>query len=335
MKCPVCPRSNIPDDAIVCPNCGVSLVPQRRVHELGLVNFNEALRLATVGATDIAICRATTAMTMDEHFLPARTLLGKLLWKRGYILEAQEQWQQAAAMAPDDEEIRRLLSEARCHVRRHLAIRVAAIALGVFIVLGLIFAMTVLPLRMVNSRLDTLSAKLDTEFQSTRAEYVRITAEAARWKQDAQVANTLAGELSKKLVGYRRLHSHTDAEYAIAVNEREHLQQNIEVIRSSLAAEHAHCKQMASQVALLGRQVKTMEAAKPLTSSELSQALTATKDAAAIVRSLGTSMNTERRCLLESLIAILRGMRPEGADKPSWENAIRHLQSELKSLEDN
>jgi len=256
MKCPVCPRSDIPDDEIVCPNCGVDLIPLRRAHELGMDNYNEALRLERVGATDIAIRCVGAALAMNEQFVPAQTLLGKLLWKKGYLREALGQWQQAAALAPDDTEISSLLSAAQRQIQRRRAGRIVALAGIAILALCLIITVVVLPLRVTSHRLNAMSSRVNNELKSTRIEYVRTAAEADRQRQEAE----------------------------------------------------------------------------RLASAKLSQALTEISDAVAASQFLRTDMRTERKHVLESLIVVLRTIRPESAEQVSVR--IAQLRDELARLRD-
>ena len=113
MKCPVCPIDPVPEGATVCPGCGTDVSPLRRIEELGAALYCEAVKLAKDDATDEAIARASGVLALDGRNAKARKLLGKLLWGKGQIREAAQQWERAAALTPDDEQLRNLVSAAR------------------------------------------------------------------------------------------------------------------------------------------------------------------------------------------------------------------------------
>ena len=168
MKCPVCPQSDIPDGAAECPSCGTDLLPIQRVRELAKGRFNEAVRLVDIGAFDSACARLAAAIVEDNSFVQARTLLGKLLWRLGQADAAVRQWQQATALAPEDEEIRGLLDEARRAKRRGRARRVtlvAAVAFGVIAAL----AATVMLARLL-SQTQTSAAETAAAVKQLRAD---------------------------------------------------------------------------------------------------------------------------------------------------------------------
>lgn len=133
MKCPVCPIDPVPEGATVCPGCGANVSPLRRLEELGTAFYCEAVQLARENATDEAIARASGVLALDSRNAKARKLLGKLLWRKGQVREAAQQWERAVALAPDDGQLRDLVSGARRRLRlRSIVIR-AGLAAAVLV----------------------------------------------------------------------------------------------------------------------------------------------------------------------------------------------------------
>ncbi|MDF2627221.1 MAG: hypothetical protein K0R39_1052 [Symbiobacteriaceae bacterium] len=257
MDCPVCPRVDIPADATVCPSCGVDLTPLRRATELGAAAYNEALRLAEAGASDAAMARAAVALTLDESLVPARVLLGKLLWNQGQCQAAQAQWQQAASRASEDAELRRLVDAAAVRLRRDRLARLVKPA-GAALLALLLAAAIYLPYRAVLAGLDQLTAKVDAELAQSRAgaqdlsqqfaayrsahshadaEYAEAVAQAAQRRQEAEAERTTAASLSKELQAYQAEHSHTNAAYEQAWAEVAALRKQVQELQHTLSAQ--------------------------------------------------------------------------------------------------
>ena len=138
MKCPVCPIDPVPEGASACPGCGTDVSPLRRLEGLGAALCHEAAQLARDSALDEAITRACGALTADGRNVEARKLLGKLWWRKGRVCEALKQWEQAAALASDDRQLKDLIAFTKRHLRRRalfraglvVAVLVAAVSLG-------------------------------------------------------------------------------------------------------------------------------------------------------------------------------------------------------------
>lgn len=118
MKCPVCPVSDIPDDSEVCPVCSTNLVPWQRVRNLHVAEYNEAVRLANAGAVDLALRHALAAVALDDRFVPAMILAGRIFWQKGQFADALARWQEAAQLAPENQELPELLAHGRHCLRR-------------------------------------------------------------------------------------------------------------------------------------------------------------------------------------------------------------------------
>lgn len=156
MQCPVCPFSEIPPDAPQCPNCGTELGPLRRVQELCGAQYNDALRLGEAGAADAAALRLAGCLALDEQFVPARRLLGKILWQQGRRDEAVFHWRRGLAVAPQDEELKALAAQADREVARRRARRGFAGAAAVAGTLAVLAAAAYLPWRAASRALDEL-----------------------------------------------------------------------------------------------------------------------------------------------------------------------------------
>lgn len=92
IDCPACPRTSLPEDTLVCPNCGVDLAPILRIRQLGHSYFNDSLRLIEAGDLASALQRIECAVSIDGDSADARVLKGKILWKLGRHDDARNQW---------------------------------------------------------------------------------------------------------------------------------------------------------------------------------------------------------------------------------------------------
>ncbi|HYF96017.1 MAG TPA: hypothetical protein VD969_27710 [Symbiobacteriaceae bacterium] len=244
MDCPVCPRTEIPDDVAVCPSCGVDLTPLLRAKELGAAEYNEALRLVEVGATEVAIGKVAAALALDPSLVQARVLLGKLLWNRGQAQAAVTQWEQAASGAKEDPEIPRLLDAAARKLGRERLTRLAVPAATLLVVLLLAL----------------------TNFLSYRWFANRLDGMATQFGGDLDKVQASLQDLSEQFATYRATHNHTDAEYAEAVAQANLRRQEAEAERAAAAAyraAHSHTDgeydRAWAEVAALRRQVEEIE----------------------------------------------------------------------------
>ena len=147
MKCPVGHPGEIPDDALSCQICGVDLSSLQRVRQLHIAEFNEAARLAEFGAIDLALNHAMASLSWDNHYVPAITLVGKLLWQKKRFHEAIERWSQAASLSPEDKDIKNLIEDGRVYLKRRRLLHIfyasaATIIVGVAFVFLPLYALT-------------------------------------------------------------------------------------------------------------------------------------------------------------------------------------------------
>jgi hypothetical protein len=168
-KCPVCPADNIPEDSIHCPKCGTDLSPIRKIRELATIQYNDAVRFADLGATDIAISRLMSVLSLNEKFIEARKLLGKLFWKTKHMREAINQWKQALTFAPNDQEIKDMLQVAGQRMKLRL-FRNVFITLIVVLILVLAFYM---PAYILFKTSNMQIVRLTNQYQNTILQYSR------------------------------------------------------------------------------------------------------------------------------------------------------------------
>ena len=236
MKCPVCPAADVPADAKECPSCGTDLSPLVRLHQLAASQFNEALRLAQLGAVDAAITRTSAALSLDGQLAPARALLGKLLWRKGHNQEALGQWHEAAVLAPQDKEIQALIASADLKVRlmaRHR--RISRIVFVATILLGIVL-IGVLPMWLTNSQTGRMVVKVE-ELEKYRFTHSRSNEDLAAIESELVRTRQAQQQVSESLTIYQQTHRATDVDHGelaqqIAGNEKE-----LQAANSSLTAE--------------------------------------------------------------------------------------------------
>lgn len=113
MNCPVCPRSDLPADALTCPNCGVDVGPARRLHELPERYVNDGLALQARGETRAALESFSAALQLGGDAARICVLAGKLLWREGRTEDALGYWRRALEKQTGHAEAQRLLEMAK------------------------------------------------------------------------------------------------------------------------------------------------------------------------------------------------------------------------------
>lgn len=294
MKCPVCPAENIPDDAQACPSCGADLKPMLRARELGAAVFNEALALAEAGATDAALSRSLAALALDDRLLAARKLLGKLLWKTGAARAALEQWRQAQAQAPDDEELKRLIAAGRREVgraaRRRTARRTVAVVAAVLVAASLVCLAAMLPsMTAPDSRLDDVVsriANLETGVAHLGAAVVNVDAGVRACQETIE---------------------DTDAEIVALADLGLRGNKAIETLQHNVDTQRAGIEQLVAQ---LGRTDERIEQLRQAQGKAADDATGAAESAAKAVAALRADLDRLRAALDESQLVLLEAMRP-------------------------
>lgn len=215
MKCPVCPLENVPIGAQTCPSCGTELLPLYRVNELGARYFNRALELTADGNLDAALENACTAVNLDARSIPARILLGKILWKKKQREEAVSNWSEVLSVSPDNEEAQSLIAEAtkelnaarrkRFLARSTVAISVLVLAGGILLVSGL-----------MNSTVSSLEASL----ASCKAEKASFQpGRSGEGGEELAAMQARIDAIERDFSAYRVSHTVSDSE-ALPLRER-------------------------------------------------------------------------------------------------------------------
>lgn len=109
MNCPVCPRRDVPANALSCPNCGADLTPLRRLDELADRFFNQGLALFEKGEYNQALEKMIVAYEFSREPEQVRVVIGKILWHLGRPREALAQWREVLARNPHHEEAKQLI----------------------------------------------------------------------------------------------------------------------------------------------------------------------------------------------------------------------------------
>ncbi|MFH0765898.1 MAG: tetratricopeptide repeat protein [Calditrichota bacterium] len=183
MKCPVCPAPSIPDDATECPICKTDLTTILKVRELAKVHYNAALNLAEAGAADSALSRLEAALALDGQFIPARIVLGKLLWKSERQREAVQCWKKVLTIEPGQAEAQSLLTAAQKQMRRQFLGRHRTIIGALLTVILALFLIVHLPLRGTHIRLDQIAATLN-DMKIDPESHIPPDSLARRWQFD-------------------------------------------------------------------------------------------------------------------------------------------------------
>ncbi|MFW6119008.1 MAG: tetratricopeptide repeat protein [Planctomycetota bacterium] len=328
MKCPVCPKTDISAEAQECPNCGTDLTPVRRLRELCAAQFNEALRLADAGATDAAMARAAAALSLDDEFVPARKLLGKLLLGKGRVEEAIAQWEQAAAQCPEDGEVQRLLSSGRELKSRRLVKRASTIAVGILVASLVLFGLPYVHYRTASRRVDTLLSPL-AELQEYRKAHSRPDSDYTFLRDELAKTEGALREASFAFSRYRGTHSRSDADYAVLKDEKAQIEKaHADLMRAFTRYRETHSRADSDYAFLQDKLTRTEESLKGVsarvedlaaqlaeeraTGEQVRQAL---EEIRARVESTHGTMHERHRRVLELAADMHETLRPPEADE--------------------
>lgn len=112
MDCPVCPRRDIEEDQLYCPNCKTDLTPLLRTRELPLFVFN--LALAHLQPPNANVEQAKSHLLLSIQLCPRlvepRVVLGKLYAQQRNYLLALAQLRKAQKVDPTNEEVQQCIS---------------------------------------------------------------------------------------------------------------------------------------------------------------------------------------------------------------------------------
>ncbi|MBI5085012.1 MAG: hypothetical protein HZB13_10505 [Acidobacteria bacterium] len=208
MNCPVCPRQDLEEEALECPNCGADLTPLRRVAGLARREYNSALECARQGGGESAMRHASAAAALDPGWSRPKVLLGKLLWIAGRKREAAVVLAEAAALSPGDGLLPQMArSAARGAALRRLA-NWGAGAAGVILLLTLPYVV----------------------YRSRLADTVR------HWSGEVAVARSATEEARRDSSAYRAVHLKSNAEYADLASREAQWRERAAVLRAQVAA---------------------------------------------------------------------------------------------------
>jgi hypothetical protein len=330
MKCPVCPAADIPIEAQCCSNCGADLTPVLRINQLAAAEFNKALEFAGDGNTDLALCHAQGAVAMDENLMPARKLLGKLLWRKRRFEDAIRQWTQAAMLGPEDHEVQGLLITASASLKVRVAKRVCLGVAGVVLLYACMWFAWHLAGIGANDESRPSAVAIPATFPLTVAP-APSASELSPLLPEAPPNNPDAERLSQAFDSYRTSHSRTDTNFQVLTDSLDTVRRELASIQDTLAAERQQRGQVVAQCAILQQQMDTRR--KELDSAQDALAVERQRRERAVAQFtvLQQQMDKQRKWRRESLLPILASLRPPNADKLAAE--IRTLRAESIRLE--
>lgn len=198
----------MPIGAQACPSCGTELLSLYRINELGARYYNRALELTADGNLDAALENACTAVNLDARSIPARILLGKILWKKKQREEAVRNWNAVLSVSPDNEEAQSLIGEARKTIDaslRRKSLRRSAVVLLVLILAGVIL--------LVSGVMRSTVSSLEASLASCKAEKASFQAGRSGEGGEGLVAmQARINAIERDLSSYRASHTVPDSE---------------------------------------------------------------------------------------------------------------------------
>lgn len=176
MNCPVCPRRDIADEAMDCPNCGVDLRPMRRVQQLDALLYNAGVVALSHGEDGKAVEKLTGALQFSPDSKHIRLLLGKALWRIGRYEDARVHWQYILEQNLGETEVevllRRPVPDATIQWKHQVTIlRVVLVGTALFSI-GCLFVL--LSLRTVVGQTEHQKSTLESALAGSRHETERL-----------------------------------------------------------------------------------------------------------------------------------------------------------------
>lgn len=310
MKCPVCPYTGIPESATACPNCGVDLLPLKRTNGLGFNEYNKALELAHSGEFENAIARLLASIALQKEYIPARTLLVKLLWRSGHSQEALKQIQDASVMAPGDESVHNLLNAIQQSILKRNTKRITLYASGISIIVLLISAVWYIINHSYSERYETWSLTMEEKLADTQTEYENVVKKAELLDNELHAAGTDKIKIYKQMNDYKKFNSRTNIELTNMVKERDRATLLASSYSSELIIERIHRAQSDSLVLWLKLQMDALEKSNREMYSKLSESRRIV-EAEEFRRE---RIQKELKQVLESSISLMQQTRPKEAD---------------------
>jgi len=112
MDCPVCPKRDIEDGQLYCPNCKTDLAPLLRTRELPVLVFNQALVNLQLPNTNLEQVRRQLLLSIQLYpqLVEPRIVLGKLYAQQRDYLSALAQLWIARKINPANEKVQQCIS---------------------------------------------------------------------------------------------------------------------------------------------------------------------------------------------------------------------------------
>lgn len=346
IKCPICPADNIPSDSKVCPGCGADLSPIQRIRELATTQYNDAVRFAELGATDSAISRLMSALTINEQFIEARKLLGKLFWKKKCFREATEQWKQALAIATDDKQIKDLLLAAQRRLKLRIIQNVTAVTLVVIILVLICF----LPVYILFKSTDMRLEQVEENYGSTISQYSKLNEKVrVSEQQNSKLISNQFDDLKQEIESLKKqqeslfaaLTQSTESsrgEIAAAKTRLEDLIEQIEnldaqykdaisVLSRAIESNKGELDSTNFTLENLRQQLQHITKQQEKRASDLAQSIESGVQDTAIAIAV---LQLQNKRLNESLVPLFESFRPDDAEKLPAK--ISELKSKLQEL---
>jgi flagellar motor protein MotB len=176
---------------------------------LSAAECDEALRLFESGAYDAAVQHTAACLSLDGDSVPARKLMGRLLLRKGEVAEARSHWEQAKALAPDDADVRDLLSGLATTERRRKLLWAVGVAGCLLVIVSSGFLLFFQPLHFLSSQLGQVKGKLE-DLQLYQRTHTKSDSNVERVA--TELSNTKASEsdLRQRFEEYRMTHRLSD-----------------------------------------------------------------------------------------------------------------------------
>ena len=220
MECPVCPFKNITEDDERCPNCGTNLSPLHRVSQIGYQHYNHALELANTGKVDLALTWACSAVALDGRFVPGRTLLGKILWRKKQFREALYHWEAAAGIEPENLEVRSLIEKAGKEIQASEKRRFLVRSMG-FVFLAILLIVILFSFSVRRARIGSMEENVALSKAETNSLKAQLTEHQNTYiysKTDVEEMSEKLNRLESQIAEYKSSHPLSDHEVSIMRN---------------------------------------------------------------------------------------------------------------------
>ncbi|MFQ5473738.1 MAG: hypothetical protein ACE5FA_12765 [Dehalococcoidia bacterium] len=204
--------------------------------------------------TDDAIGRLLAALAIEPGFVTARKLLGKLLWRKGLVCEAETQWRQAATEDPEDAEAQHLVESAKKHGRRRTLKRLGVTALGAVAAALLLSAAVYAPIKAVGGLVEELSSTV-ARVETYRETHTRSDADFMALERELEVAQAserhatrTSIEQGEQATAYKRQLDETRATLSVERSLRQDTEARVEQAYEQVGALRDELDDVASRL---------------------------------------------------------------------------------------